>query len=786
MKRILIWLASSTALLIVLTGGYLYRQLSGSLPILDGQLHHSRLTAEVTIDRDINGLVTISGESRLDVAFATGYAHAQDRFFQMDLSRRSAAGELSELFGAAALPLDRRNRFHRFRARANTVVEQASASEEKLLSAYVDGVNAGLGDLASKPFEYLVLRVEPVAWRKADSILVAYAMFMTLNDERASDDISFGKVANALPPSVSAWLYPEGSEWDAPLLGTSRTNLTIPDSSVIDLSNSKLAMRSRASIELPQYGSNSWAVSGAHTASGRALVANDMHLDIKVPNVFYRARLVVENTSDASGLTLPGTPLIVTGSNGQVAWAFTNSYGDWSDAVVLRAGEEVDTYLTPNGPRRFEIYEETIAVKGADAEKISVHETMWGPVLEQRTLSGDQIAVSWLAHHREAVNLQQIELETASNVAAALTIANSMGIPPQNFVCGDAAGNIGWTIAGKMPARIRAGDRQPSDWSVSEAWSGWLPTEDYPRVVNPSSGRIWTANTRVVDAESLQKIGFGNYALGARAKQIRDRLFAAEIFTAQDMLDIQTDDRALFLLRWRALLLSVLDDDALRDRPARVEYRELIANWIPRASIDSVGYRLVRAFRLEAAARVFEMITAPVSEMYGPNAGLRVGRQFEAPLWQVVSEQPPHMLTADYENWRELLLAAVDGSMAEFNERYEDGLTNRTWGERNTAAIRHPMSRFLPWLSRWLDMPADALSGDTHMPKALGPTFGASERFAVSPGDEKQGYLHMPTGQSGHPMSEYYRSGHTDWVQARPSKFLPGSRVHRLSLLPTP
>jgi penicillin amidase len=218
--------------------------------------------------------------------------------------------------------------------------------------------------------------------------------------------------------------------------------------------------------------------------------------------------------------------------------------------------------------------------------------------------------------------------------------------------------------------------------------------------------------------------------------------------------------------------------------PALAEYRALVRDWIPRATPESVGYRLVRAFRLEVQSRVFHALMAPVRAANGGDVEPLLSNQFEGVLWQLLAEQPKHLLPGAYASWDELLLDAIDTNIAWFAERYEGGLGARSWGEINTASIRHPLSRALPMLSPWLDMPAEPLNGDVDLPKAQGPAFGASQRFSVSPGDEANGLMHMPTGQSGHPLSAFYRKGHEEWVRGRPSPFLPGAPQHELALVP--
>ena len=789
MKKLLKRLAATLLVISVVAVAIGYLVLRSSLPPLDGELRVTGLTGAVSVERDTAGIATITATDRNDLAFGTGFVHGQDRFFQMDLTRRKAAGELAELIGAVALPADRRSRLHRFRSRAHAVVAAMTSAERALLRSYVAGVNAGLASLSAKPFEYFILRDQPMPWTIEDSLLVAYAMFIELNDERASRDVRRGYAQRALPDELFDWMYPDGTAWDAPLSGSTRRPDGLPGADIVDLRHTHVALRDVAvdyGDEEPLPGSNNWVVGGALTTDGRAIVANDMHLGITTPNVFYRARLIQEGSAarDVSGVTLPGVPVVVAGSNGRIAWGFTNSYGDWSDAVLLRQGDDAASYLTAEGMRRVVERRERIAVKGAPDEIVVVRETVWGPILDDVEHPDGEIAVSWIAHHAEAINLVQLELETADSVEAAIGVANRMGIPPQNFVVGDAAGNIAWTIAGRIPRRGGAAALSPADWSAGTGWDGWLTPDEYPRLVNPPQGRIWTANARVTDGSDLTVIGDGGYDLGARAKQIRDRLFDRERFAPSDMLGIQLDDRALFLVRWRGLLLELLDDAATRDHPVRSEYRELVRRWLPRASADSVGYRLVRAFRTDVRERVFRMLTEPVRMEFGNEVPLRISNQFEGPLWQLVTERPAHLLAADYPDWRAFLLESVDNNLAYYEANFDGALAERTWGERNTAAIRHPLSRALPLLSAWLDMPPEPLSGDWNMPRVQTPSFGASERFAVSPGAERSGYLHMPAGQSGHPLSRYYRRGHADWVRGQPRRFLPGENRHRLILQP--
>jgi penicillin amidase len=782
-RRLLVAIAALS--LVAAIAGWL--TLRASLPQLDGDVAVSGLSAPASITRDAHGIPTIVADNRRDLAYATGFAHAQDRFFQMDLIRRRAAGELSEIVGAATIAADKRSRIHRFRDRARRVIERATDADRAILESYASGVNAGLAGLAARPFEYLLLGVQPEPWQMEDTILVVYAMFLQLNDELARKDVRRGLAARVLPPEVFRWLYPQGTSWDAPLMGEPRQEQRPPPASVFSIrgiSDDRPPNGEMGKSYLN--GSNNWVVSGALTSSGRALMSNDMHLGHDVPNIWYQAQLVAggERPVRVTGVQLPGTPFISAGSNGKLAWGYTNSYGDWSDAVLLSPGAKPGTYRTPEGDRPFDVRREEILVKDGEPVIHEFRETIWGPVDDSADYPDGEIVASWIGHDPVAVNLNIVALESATSVEAAIGIAATMGIPPQNFVVGDASGNVGWTIAGQIPVKRDYDAMVPADWSGEHGWLGWLHPDDYPRVINPPDGRLWTANSRVADGEALEVIGDGGYDLGARGSQIRDSLFAKSTFTPADMLAIQYDDRALFLERWRNLALEVLTDDRVARDPRLAEYRNLLVQWLPRAATESVGYRLARAFRLEVQARVFHALTASVREENNTSQEPLVSNQFEGVLWPLVTEQPQHLLPAGHASWDELMIAAIMTNIEWFEDNFDGELGDRSWGEFNTASIRHPLSRAMPVLSPWLDMPADRLNGDVDLPKAQGPAFGASQRFSVSPGDEENGLMQMPTGQSGHPLSPFYRRGHDEWVRGRPSPFLPGEAEHELRLVP--
>jgi penicillin amidase len=718
------------------------------------------------------------------VARATGFLHAQERFFQMDLLRRSAAGELAALFGRVALEMDREARPLRLRQVARRALKALRADERDLVAAYAEGVNGGLAALGAAPFEYLVLRAEPGPWRDEDSLLCALAMYRDLQGRQPRQESLLGLIRETLPPALAAFLAPVGTEWDAPIEGGPVPMPAVPGPEVVDLRKtwSEAAIAESSSPGGPEdeaaRGSNNWAVAGRLTAHGGALLANDMHLGISVPNTWYRLSLGfpgADGERRVTGVTLPGAPFVVAGSNGRVAWGFTNSEGDWADLVLLEPDPaSPDGYLTPEGPRPLEREVETIEVARAGEEGLAVESTIWGPVID-RDHTGRRRALAWVALREAGLNASLYRMEAVRDLAEAQALAAEVGIPNQNLVAADAAGRIGWTIIGRIPRRVGHDGAVPTSWADgTRGWDGWLSPEEYPRVVDPPSGRIWSANARVVGGEKLAKVGVGGYDLGARQGQIRDGLLATARASEDDMLRLQLDDRARFLERWQRLLLGVLSPEAVAGDARRGEARQRVEGWGGRASIDSVGFRVVRAFRERVGDRILDPLLAPVraKDPERVRPGTAPNARWEGPVWALVTERPAHLLDALDDVLEEL---AGLGPLA-----------GRTWGERNTTLIRHPLSRAVPRLGGFLDMPRQPLPGDSHMPRFQSPSAGASERFAVSPGREERGYFHMPCGQSGHPLSPHYADGHAAWAKGDKTPFLPGPAVNVLTLVPGP
>ncbi len=801
------------ALLLLISVGAvgLHLSLRASLPQLDGSLAVRGITDTVELTRDFNGNPTVEAQSYVDLAFGVGFAHAQDRLFQMDALRRVSSGRLSELFGEPAFPVDRHHRKHRFQQVAKQVVERASDETKQLLNSYTAGVNAAIANMQAAPFEYLVLNAVPEPWQNEDCVYVLLTMFCDVQDEDGARERNFGKLHESVPEEVFQFFVRTGSSWDAAIDESSIPPPPIPPASVWTLRDQNAADSNGGNVETtgkisPDWvpegkgASNNWAVSGELTETGHAMLASDMHLRLGVPCIWYRIAMNWVDDSGATrrlvGFTLPGIPHAVEGSNGSIAWGLTNSQCDSGDIVELKMDERsADSYVTPDGPRQLERFTEQISIGGSRTRSIDYEWSIWGPVVENR--DGRRFVHRWTGHDPEAVNFDAFDLAHANTAEEALLVANRMGVPPLNFVVADSQGSIGWTLAGLLPRRAAPASQIPVDWSEGNlAWDGYMRPEEYPRILNPNGGRIWTANSRVVGGEMLVPLGDGGYLPGARASQIRDRLSEKERFTEADMLAIQLDDEARFLQRWQQLLLRVLD--AKPDTTSSA-LREFVDNWGGHASVDSVGYRIVREFRVQVIDYLFGLTASHVGlgssksrveqGAFQAKTGVTGGMPlaFEDVTWELLKAQPENFLPPAFQTWDDFLgamVVATENYLSSEAPTSTKSLSNASWGAVNTSAIDHPMSANLPFLSSFLNMPKTPLPGDDFMPRVQSINYGSSQRMVVTPGYEEQGIYHQPGGPSGNPYSPFYRAGFEDWTSGEASPLLPGKAVHRLTLNP--
>lgn len=817
-----------------------------------GTLRLAGLTAPVTVERDALGVPVIRGKTFEDVCRAQGFVHAQERFFQMDLARRGAAGEIAEILGSGGVEIDREARPLRFRTHAREVVERLPEAHQRLLTAYTAGVNAGLADLRSRPPEYWALRVKPAAWREEDCVLVGFLMYRFLNYTSVNEK-RLGTMRDTLPAPLVEFLTPEVTRWDAPLTvrdpaaeAKAREPMPIPGPEVVDLRGEGIkaprhrgiegepAEAARAADGLLTFadlrdalagdglaiGSNNWAVAASRSKTGRAMIANDMHLGISAPNTWYRVQLEWEGEgTEASGhqgiepegtaresgrrrvvgVSLPGTPSILAGSNGRVAWGFTNVEADVQDLVIVEVDPtDAGRYRVAPEPDGAEAWErfgevaETIAVKGGAPIDMKLRTTRWG-VVTDTDYKGRPLVLKWTALEPDKVNLAVFDMVHARTVDEGAAVARRMFIPPQNVVMADDTGRIGWAVCGWLPRRVGFDGKFPHSWAQRDGagrefgWDGQINDFARPSVIDPGDGVAFTANNRTAGWPECREVG-NSWTEPVRARRIGEMLREADTFDERDLLRMQLDVKAESLEPWRAALERLGQYASSHSNAGLGVTAGFARAWNGEAGADQAGFRIVRAFRMEVSKKVFEALTAPckkADETFRYDWFLR-----DETLLRLIEEAPEHLAPptpafkdSELRGWEGALANAALSARATLEGPDHKGL-DRAWGEANRLRARHPISRAIPFLGRWLDLPSDPLPGSGMTVRAQGTTFGASERFVVSPGHEESAIFHMPGGQSGHFLSRHYTDGHAAWVRGDPTPLLAGAPVRTLTLTP--
>ena len=588
----------------------------------------------------------------------------------------------------------------------------------------------------------------------------------------------------SLPPEVVAFLTPDTDSYTQVLLGgpdSHRPIQSIPVKALASIrrapeQNGKRLVRATSRVA----GSNGWAVDQSKTTDGRAIVANDMHLGLSIPNTWYRVSLRYGSV-EISGVILPGAPAVVVGSNGHVAWGFTYICGDLLDLVRLEINpENPDEYKTPNGWRRFEVVNEQIRVKGGEYIPQPIKLTIWGPV-SPNPLIDQPVAIHWTALQPEAVGME-LDMDQAITLEDALHVMNHFRGPPLNVIMADKAGQIAWTYCGKIPIRKGFDGSSTKSWAEGDiGWEGYIPPSELPRVISPPEGFIVTANNRTLGKDYSYVIGY-NFANSHRAYRINKRLREMDQMTEQDMFQLQLDTTSHFYEFYQQLALSVLTEDAIANKPLLLEARRQITAWDGKAEVDSVAFGLLVRFREILAEDVFEpflVLCHKTDKMFS-----YTWRNMEPPLRTLLKERIAALLPdpANYPDWEKFILAKLEKSIDQLlSEHNFDSLDQLTWGTIHTTEIPHPLG-FIPMLGRMLNMPQKPLPGAYRCVRSP----RASERMVISPGHHADGILHIPCGQSGHPLSKNYKDQYSYWLKGESLPFLPGPATHTLTLNPNP
>lgn len=772
-------------IVVILLGGVLWMR--GSLPPLDGPGTLPGLSGPATLDRDSLGIAVVRARTYNDALRLQGFAHGQDRFFQMDLLRRLVAGELAELLGEVALASDRRYRPYGYREAARAHLQGLTPGERASLNAYVQGVNAGLRSLDRAPPEYLVMRGDPAPWREEDSILAVLHFYDALSVNYRTER-HLHTLHAAVPGELASFLTPDASRFDAPVWLDREDDptggyvpLPLPGPGVVDLRERELSPRPPIRIfgDLPG-GSNAWAV---RPEVGFPVVAGDPHLPLGVPNAWYRAELHWD-AGRAVGAGPPGLPGILMGLTDHLAWGITAAMVDQTDLVLVEVDpSDTLSYRTPEGSEAFRDRLEIVEVRGVVPDTIRVRGTRWGPVL-YHDHQDRPLALRSPAHDEGGVSLGYLELARIRDLEVAQAHLSDLGGPGLSLILADRAGEdgegrIGWIVTGVLPARRGMDGRLPVSWARQGiGWDGVRSGADRPSLVLDEPGYLRTANQRLTPLPGSRALSH-DWALPTRALRIDQLLGEGLSGEPEAHARLQLDTRSLVHDPYRDLLLEWIPSDEEDPRLARV--RAAASAWDGTASADSREFPVLAAVREGLRNAVLSPLLSPAAELdsrfvYGWLLA-------DEPALRILEERPDHLLPPPYEEWGELIRATVTESVESLDESGSDGPAS-PWGQRNQARINHPFGELSSALGWILNLPRDPLPGWPGAIRAQAPAYGQSLRFAGRPGEPETALFQMPGGQSGHFLSPFFQAGHDAWVRGEPAPLQAGPSIHSLRFRP--
>jgi penicillin amidase len=764
-----------------------YAVVWAALPRRSGEAHVAGLAAPVAIELDAHAIPRIQGTSFEDALRGEGYMHAQERYFQMDLLRRSAAGELAALVGARAVPLDAAQAPFDLRARARAALPKLPAEHRGWLAAYTEGVNAGLADLKARPPEYWLLGAAPTPWRDEDSLLVVLGLYTRLSNNE-SYELGQGVLHEVTPPPLYEFLTPSTSRFDRPLAGTAGdptggySPLPIPGPDVIDLrSTSWPSSHAPSRVAPPLMGpaSNQWALDASRTVRGDALLANDPHLDLRVPNTFYRAELEWPGGA-ARGASIPGLPGILIGASDALAWGATVSNADQSDWVVVDVDPaDPGRYFTPEGSERFATATHTVEVAGGAAVPVQVTATRWGPIVAHDP-SGRPLALhaTWL--EPDGLNVAIVALATARSAAEGAEVVARWAGPSLNWMLADSGGRIGWAVNGPLPRREGFDGSRPTSWA--DGARGWRGERARPTLLGHDDGVLFTANNRTLPSSESAELS-RMWMTPLRAHRIAELLGGKGKLAEADSLAMQLDTRAEAYDQIRDVVLEVVPSD--EPEPLLVRARAQVQAWNGRADVDQPGFRILHVYYRALLARALGPLLAaavaadPAFVFRWPLA--------DEPLRRLLDERPPPPVSRGVADWPTFLRAVLLDALRDLAADGARPGPDASWGEVNMLAVAHPLAGapvIGPLLGRWLEWPAVPLPGAPVTLRVATPTYGALLRMSVSPAHPEDGILELAGGQSGHFLSPNFADMLGDWVNGKPTPFLAGPAASRIVLAP--
>lgn len=777
-RRVLLVVLSMGLLAAVAAWVYVLR----ASPLHDGRMNLPGLAAEVRVERDAHGIPTIHAESDADAYFALGVVHVQDRLWQMETHRRIGSGRLAEAFGPAALETDRFLRALGVRRAAQAQWANLPAAARAVLESYSAGVNAALAQLRARPPEFVVLGVVPEDWTPVDSLAWVTMMAWDLGGNWRNELLRM-RLAAVLPRERIDELLP-------PYPGEAPPAMRDYVQLYRDLGLLQAA-QSKAWLDLPTQappsgiegtGSNNWVLAGSRSATGKPLLANDPHLGLSAPALWYFARLKTP-TLDVAGATMPGLPSVVLGQNAHIAWGFTNTNPDVQDLYI----EQVDSadptrYRTPDGWASFEIHEERIRVKGGDELLMKVRRSRHGPVVSDAAGMDDVsnashvLALRWTALDPQADPITpSIGMMQAASVDAFIAAAQAWPAPMQNMVVADVDGHIGVVSPGRVPLRGAdhdlAGQVPAPGWDARYDWNGWIPAEQTPRERDPARGWIATANQRITPPGYPHHLTY-DWTLPYRQQRIEQRLAEREKHTLADLGAIQADTRSLAAVKLLPWLKKAQPQHALRTAA-----HEQLAGWDGTMTADRASPLIHWAWQRALARRLFE------DEVGEPLFGKHfAGRSFQDAIEAVLARDDAWWCddkrTPAAENCASRVDQALADALAELSARFGDDPSRWRWDAAHRAVSEHRPFAKVAALAPWFDVSVP-VAGDTYTVNAMRvslsgadgeryrSTHGPSLRALYDLAERANSRVIHSSGQSGLPWAGAYRDMAQPWAEGR-------------------
>jgi penicillin amidase len=754
------------------------------LPKQKGTIVLDGLEGPVRVRRDRWGVPHVEAANAADLWFAEGFCHGQDRLWQLDFYRRVVSGRVSEMAGEEGLPIDRLMRTLGVRRTAEREAATLDPELLALLNRFCEGVNAAAADAKAMPFEMQLLRLAWKPWRPVDILSLGKLLAFGLSTNWESELLRADMV-RALGPELAARLDPTYPA-DNPIVtqeAWSGDGLAIVEQ--IDAVRRSIGLAAEAS------GSNNWAVSGKHSASGSPLIAGDPHLPPSMPGIWYQVGLTLGDRF-VRGASLPGMPGVYMGQNNDVCWTFTNVMADVQDLFVERV--EGDRYLFEDEWRPLEVVREEIPVKGRDApEVLDVRITHHGPLVNDAlgADAGEPLALRWQTLDQPTAFPGMFELHEISSGPELVAKLEGHSSPASNLVWADRHGSIGYKLIGRLPLR-KGGcpDLPKPGWTGEFEWEGTIPYDEMPEKVDPESGFLVTANNRIVGDEYPHHIT-SEWLDGFRAERIEQLLRASSEHDIEGFEAMQSDNLSLPGIE-AARRLGRMTPRGQRESSAV----ERLRSWDGRLDPDSIAGTIYQAFLLRLAREVARAAIGDrdLCERWLDRADNGFTPHVTSP-WRWHSHLMKLWEEGDEEligrPWEDLVLEALSGALDDLGDRFGPDPEGWRWGHVHEMEFPHPLGEANPLLRKLLNRTLKAggaqetvsqIAYDPNDPyKAV---WAPSWRMVAEPASPERSRWQMFTGQSGHPASPHYDDLQADWLEGRTQPMAGEGPWRELDLVP--